>query len=267
MSEYDKTELNAFVQNLYDQKMQEGKHGHYETMFHCVHQAIARVAAPEQRGDTLTNLEVRALAICRADGRVSVSKIQRVLALGYNEAGEICQSIIDKGQCDELDLAPNLKRRAARGAQQSVTDDIKPSYEDLEAILATTIQQRDALRAQQPDHSELRSSDVLEIARQYVVGGLEFERKGLFAFAKHIRSLPDLDLERSRRDAAVETLNYLGYVWKGGEQWKPPLGKRRPDHSELVKVLRGYAADLETGKQVWVTVTAMTSAANALEGK
>lgn len=42
---YDKTELNAFVQALYDQKMREGKHGHYETLFHCVHQAIARVEA------------------------------------------------------------------------------------------------------------------------------------------------------------------------------------------------------------------------------
>ena len=37
---YDKTEMNCFVQDLYDKKMQEGKHGHYETMFHVVHQAI-----------------------------------------------------------------------------------------------------------------------------------------------------------------------------------------------------------------------------------
>jgi hypothetical protein len=41
---YDKTEMNGFVQELYDKKMQEGKHGHYETMFHVVHQAIKRVA-------------------------------------------------------------------------------------------------------------------------------------------------------------------------------------------------------------------------------
>lgn len=41
---YDKTALNAFVQGLYDAKMREGKHGHYETLFHCVHQAIKRVA-------------------------------------------------------------------------------------------------------------------------------------------------------------------------------------------------------------------------------
>ena len=44
---YDKTEMNCFVQDLYDKKMQEGKHGHYETMFHVVHQAIKK--APPQR--------------------------------------------------------------------------------------------------------------------------------------------------------------------------------------------------------------------------
>ena len=44
---YDKTEMNCFVKDLYDKKMKEGKHGHYETMFHVVHQAIKRV--PPQR--------------------------------------------------------------------------------------------------------------------------------------------------------------------------------------------------------------------------
>jgi hypothetical protein len=43
---YDKTEMNGFVQDLYDKKMQEGKHGHYETMFHVVYQAIKRVSPP-----------------------------------------------------------------------------------------------------------------------------------------------------------------------------------------------------------------------------
>jgi hypothetical protein len=37
---YDKTEMNCFVQTLYDEKMREGKRGHYETMFHVVHRAI-----------------------------------------------------------------------------------------------------------------------------------------------------------------------------------------------------------------------------------
>jgi hypothetical protein len=48
---YDKTELNRFVQDLYDEKMQKGKHGHYETMFHVVHQAIKKVAPPAAQWD------------------------------------------------------------------------------------------------------------------------------------------------------------------------------------------------------------------------
>ena len=45
---YDKTEMNGFVQDLYDKKMQEGRHGHYETMFHVVHQAIKRATPPQR---------------------------------------------------------------------------------------------------------------------------------------------------------------------------------------------------------------------------
>ena len=47
---YDKTEMNAFVQNLYDQKMLEGKHGHYETIFSVVHAAIAAYQAKLRQG-------------------------------------------------------------------------------------------------------------------------------------------------------------------------------------------------------------------------
>jgi hypothetical protein len=43
---YDKTEMNSFVQDLYDEKMREGKHGHYEALFYCVHQAIKKAAPP-----------------------------------------------------------------------------------------------------------------------------------------------------------------------------------------------------------------------------
>jgi len=39
-AEYDKTEMNSFVIDLYEEKMREGKHGHYEALFHCVHRAI-----------------------------------------------------------------------------------------------------------------------------------------------------------------------------------------------------------------------------------
>lgn len=48
---YDKTAMNCFVQRLYDSKMKEGKHGHYETMFHVVHQAIKRFAPPQQQAE------------------------------------------------------------------------------------------------------------------------------------------------------------------------------------------------------------------------
>jgi hypothetical protein len=46
---YDKTELNCFAQDLYDQKMREGKRGHYESMFHVIHQCVKKVAPPPQR--------------------------------------------------------------------------------------------------------------------------------------------------------------------------------------------------------------------------
>jgi hypothetical protein len=58
---YDKTEMNCFVQELYDKKMQEGKHGHYETMFHCVHQAIKKLYTtpqPQREWVGLTDEEI-----------------------------------------------------------------------------------------------------------------------------------------------------------------------------------------------------------------
>jgi hypothetical protein len=57
---YDKTEMNCFIQDLYDKKMQEGKHGHYETMFHVVHQAIKRVS-PKRTWVGLTDQEIIAM--------------------------------------------------------------------------------------------------------------------------------------------------------------------------------------------------------------
>lgn len=53
---YDKTELNCFAQDLYDQKMREGKRGHYESMFHVIHQCIKKVAPPQRK--PLTNKEI-----------------------------------------------------------------------------------------------------------------------------------------------------------------------------------------------------------------
>jgi hypothetical protein len=43
---------------LYDEKMQEGKHGHYETMFHVVHQAIKKVAPPKQQAEPVAQSDL-----------------------------------------------------------------------------------------------------------------------------------------------------------------------------------------------------------------
>jgi len=48
---YDKTELNCFAQDLYDQKMREGKRGHYESMFHVIHQCVKKVATAHGIGE------------------------------------------------------------------------------------------------------------------------------------------------------------------------------------------------------------------------
>ena len=58
---YDKTEMNGFVQDLYDKKMQEGKHGHYETMFHVVHQAIKRATPPQRPWVDLTEKQIEVI--------------------------------------------------------------------------------------------------------------------------------------------------------------------------------------------------------------
>ena len=76
---------------------------------------LAALRAAPSTSQPLTNIEVEALAICRRAGHVSVSQVQRILEISYNEAGEICQSIIDKGQCNELELAPSLTPLAAPG--------------------------------------------------------------------------------------------------------------------------------------------------------
>ncbi len=57
---YDKTELNCFAQDLYDQKMREGKRGHYESMFHVIHQCVKKVAtSPAAQRQPLTDEQRR----------------------------------------------------------------------------------------------------------------------------------------------------------------------------------------------------------------
>lgn len=95
---YDKTEMNSFVQNLYDQKMQEGKHGHYETMFHVVHQAIKRLAQPEQQaknakhnGHTAEQLEKQLLALGIPDWATARYLMSEAAAMLRSQAAEIAR--------------------------------------------------------------------------------------------------------------------------------------------------------------------------------
>jgi hypothetical protein len=44
----DKTQINKRVQARYDFLMEQGKHGHYETMFKCVHEELALLDAHTQ---------------------------------------------------------------------------------------------------------------------------------------------------------------------------------------------------------------------------
>ena len=81
---YDKTEMNCFVQDLYDKKMLEGKHGHYETMFHVVHQAIKKV--PPQR--TWVGL----MRGVRVEGDTLVITVKG----GNDVARELCGALIEE---------------------------------------------------------------------------------------------------------------------------------------------------------------------------
>ncbi len=70
---YDKTELNCFAQDLYDQKMREGKRGHYESMFHVIHQCVKKVAPPPQRTWVgLTDEEIAKIGFESADRESAV---------------------------------------------------------------------------------------------------------------------------------------------------------------------------------------------------
>jgi len=60
---YDKTELNCFAQDLYDQKMREGKRGHYESMFHVIHQCIKKIAPPPAAQRTWVGLTDEELSV------------------------------------------------------------------------------------------------------------------------------------------------------------------------------------------------------------
>ena len=69
-------------------------------------------AAPAAVASPLTKLQRKAIDVCFTSDKVSVSEVQRKLSISYADAQTLCQSIVDLGLTDELELAPSLKRGA-----------------------------------------------------------------------------------------------------------------------------------------------------------
>ena len=74
---------------------------------------VAKRAQPDHSVDAnkmvkLSDDEIKAIAICKKAGNVSVSRVQRLLNIGYNQAQTLCESIIYAGQVDGLEVAPSL---------------------------------------------------------------------------------------------------------------------------------------------------------------
>lgn len=73
---------------------------------------LAAQAAPAAVASPLTKLQRKAIAVCFTSDKVSVSEVQRKLSISFADAQTLCQSIVDLGLTDELELAPSLKRGA-----------------------------------------------------------------------------------------------------------------------------------------------------------
>lgn len=77
-----------------------------------INSAMRAQAAPAAVASPLTKLQRKAIAVCFTSEKVSVSEVQRKLSISYADAQTLCQSIVDLGLTDELELAPSLKRGA-----------------------------------------------------------------------------------------------------------------------------------------------------------
>lgn len=56
----------------------------------------------------LTMEQATALCICLTSQHVSVSQVQRRLAIGWNEAKDLCQSLVDSGLIGNIECSPQL---------------------------------------------------------------------------------------------------------------------------------------------------------------
>lgn len=82
-----------------------------------INSAMRAQAAPAAVASPLTKLQRKAIAVCFTSDKVSVSEVQRKLSISYADAQTLCQSIVDLGLTDELELASSLKQRGAPAPQ------------------------------------------------------------------------------------------------------------------------------------------------------
>lgn len=74
-------------------------------------------SAPAQPAERmpLTMEQIKAVAICLESRRVSVSEVQRKIGISWLAANELCQSIVDAGLVNGLELAPQLLANGIKG--------------------------------------------------------------------------------------------------------------------------------------------------------
>jgi hypothetical protein len=79
---------------------------------------------------------------------------------------------------------------------------------------------------------------------QFFAASVRLPKGGAFLNLIYPRHLPAREIDMiDKTDAAVATLENLGYTHEGGSLWKPPLGKA-PDFN-MLDSLRARAASLE----------------------
>lgn len=151
---------------------------HYASAAITADRAMRAQAAPAAVTSPLTKLQRKAIAICFTSDKVSVSEVQRKLSISYADAQTLCQSIVDLGLTDELELAPSLKRGAPathpapvaqgdvedaaryrwlrRGQHWSVIDGIGDTLRSGELDAAIDAARKQGATMTEPTYAELR---------------------------------------------------------------------------------------------------------------
>lgn len=122
---------------------------------------------------------------------------------------------------------------------------------------------------------------LLELIKKLKVALLQLDVQRAIA-ARRYKIRAELKAENERLRSAATTLIHLGYTDKGGEQWKPPLGKKpdfalidslRAENEKLkaqlaAEVMRGYAgAFYQMAEKLGITGARAESPKKVFEGE